>query len=241
MNNYLSSSGLKSLAKGQLLGNYGNVIFAVLMHYGCILVLNTYSSGLGASNTTVGFTIYLLLTLAISLVDGLFLFGEANMNLKIACNQHVTIQDLYYGFKNDPSSFLKIQIFFSAAYLLISLPTGLALKKIRTATDTEAILIPAIIIVLLFVLELYIRLAFSQWYYMLLDFPEYPAKKLIPAAFKLMKGSKGRLLYINLSFIPLFALGFLSFCVAFLWVIPYYQAVNANFYLDLVKKKTGEP
>ncbi len=241
MNNYLSSSGLKSLAKGQLLGNYGNVIFAVLMHYGCILVLNTYSSGFMSSGTIAGMLLYLLFTLAISLVDGLFLFGEANIYLKIACNQHVTIQDLYYGFKNDPASFLKIQVIFSAIYLILSLPSGFALKKIQNATDAKTILIQGAIILLMLALEFYIRLAFSQWYYMLLDFPEYPTKKLLPDAFKLMKGSKGRLLYINLSFLPLFALGFISFCVAFLWIIPYYQSVNANFYLDLVKKKTGEP
>lgn len=241
MNNYLSSSSLKSLAKGQLLGNYGNLIFAVLMHYGCILVLNTYSSGFISSGTMAGLLLYLLFTLAISLVDGLFLFGEANMYLKVACNQHVTIQDLYYGFKNDPVSFLKIQVLFSGIYLILSLPSGFALKKLLNATDMKTILIQATIILLMLALEFYIRLAFSQWYYMLLDFPEYPTKKLLPDAYKLMKGSKRRLLYINLSFLPLFALGFISFCVAFLWIIPYYQSVNANFYLDLVKKKTGKP
>ena len=50
-------------------------------------------------------------------------------------------------------------------------------------------------------------------------------------------GYSGRLFYIELSFLPLFLLGLISCCLPILWIYPYMEAVKANFYLDLMKKR----
>lgn len=49
---------------------------------------------------------------------------------------------------------------------------------------------------------------------------------------------KGRLFYLNVSFIPLFLLGILSFGLAFLWILPYMTATETEFFLDLIKNNT---
>ena len=52
----------------------------------------------------------------------------------------------------------------------------------------------------------------------------------------MMKGSKGRLFYIDLTFVPLMLLCVLTCGIGLLWLMPYMQATKANFYLDLVKQ-----
>ena len=72
----------------------------------------------------------------------------------------------------------------------------------------------------------------------MLDFPQYSAKELFQMSLRLMKGNIGRLFYLEISFLPLILLSFLSCGIALLWISPYMDATLANFYLDLVKKKT---
>ena len=80
-------------------------------------------------------------------------------------------------------------------------------------------------------------LLYNQAFYILLDFPNYDAKKALAFSRKLMKGNKGRFIYLLVSFIPLSLLGVLSCGIGFLWIIPYMQATQAQFYLDLVQNK----
>ena len=54
---------------------------------------------------------------------------------------------------------------------------------------------------------------------------------------QIMKGHKGRLFYISISFLPLYLLGIFSFFIAFLWLLPYTNTVMANFYMDLMKNR----
>ena len=49
-----------------------------------------------------------------------------------------------------------------------------------------------------------------------------------------MKGHKGRLFYIGLSFIPLKLLAILSLGIGFLWVYPYQYMTQTLFFLDLM-------
>lgn len=86
-----------------------------------------------------------------------------------------------------------------------------------------------------------INLMLSQAFYLLQDFPQYSAMELLKMSCHIVKGHKGRLFYITLSFIPLYLLGILSCCIAFLWISPYENTVKANFYMDLMKnRKQGE-
>ena len=57
---------------------------------------------------------------------------------------------------------------------------------------------------------------------------------------RIMKGHKGRLFYICISFIPLYLLSMLSCGLAVLWIEPYSNTVMANFYMDLMRQRDPE-
>lgn len=236
MNKYLSSASLKSLAKGQLLGKYGTVVAAYTLHLACILFID-FSAALFVDTTTIiGTVIYYIIAVLSGLLGGVFLYGESCIYMKIACNQQVTVQDLFFGFHNDTEKVVKIQFLFTIVSLICNLPSLLLSKVLTNPDDRSLLLLYMGLLLIANIINIYFSLAFSQCYYLMLDFSEYTPGEILSASHKLMKSNKGRLLYIELSFLPLFLLGILSCCIAFLWVLPYYQAVKANFYLDLIKK-----
>ena len=237
MNDYLSSSGLKRLAKGQLLGKYGTMIGAYAIHLAIILFIDFSSTLLVDTTTVIGTVVFYIITLLTGLLGGVFLYGEAYMYLKLACNQPVVVNDLFYGFGNDTDKVLKLQFLFTIVGLICGLP-NLMLDQVTANPDNPYLLL--IFVVLLLITTIFnvcFSLIYSQCFYLTLDFPQYSVKELLRASSRIMKGSKGRLFYIELSFLPLLFLGLISCCLGYLWILPYMQAVKANFYLDLIKKQ----
>ena len=98
MNEHLSSASLKALAKGQLLGKYGTLVGAYAIHMGCVFFATICDLLLVDTTTLIGIIIYYGVSFIISLLSGLFVFGEAYIYLKLACNRQVTIGDLFYVF-----------------------------------------------------------------------------------------------------------------------------------------------
>lgn len=252
MNQYLSSASLKTLAKGQLLGKYGTVIGATILMQLCTLPISMAISFLIGTDTVISVLIYSIAYFLFQLFIGFFLAGQSFIYLKAACGQRPEISDLFHCFKGDTSKVIHLQAVLGGVSVLCSLPamiigvfTNQSLQFLST-DEISAGIIPVnptlfLIYVIFYlagtIVSIYVNLMLSQAFYMMLDFPEYTASQLLKMSIRLMKGSKGRLFYIQLSFIPLILLSFLSCGISLLWVHPYMQATYANFYLDLIKKK----
>lgn len=254
MNQYLSSASLKSLAKGQLLGKYGTVIGAFMLHGLCIMPISMILSLTIGTGTAIQTILYCLGTFLVNLFAGFFVAGEAYIYLKVACNQKPQVMDLFYCFRGDTMKVLKLQTVFAVVSLVCSLPAQIVSGFVNDSISAAAYssknapgTLPVngslfLTYVILFlagtVIEIFVRLLFSQVFYLMLDFPQYTAKELFQMSLRLMKGNIGRLFYLQISFLPLILLSFLSCGIALLWISPYMDATLANFYLDLIKKKT---
>ena len=71
----------------------------------------------------------------------------------------------------------------------------------------------------------------------MLDFPDYTVKQLLRSSMQIMNGHKGRLFYLQVSFIPLTMLAVLTCGIGMLWLGPYMQTTYACFFLDLMNPK----
>lgn len=238
MNEYLSSSSLKSLAKGQLLGKYGTLTGACALHIICVSFA-TFSVPLFTSDTSVISTVIsYAVSFIISLFTGLFVFGEAYIYLKLACNQKIAVRDLFYGFSKTPDKILKVQAVLALISMICNLPNYIfSFLTISFAAHPYILLLYIVLMLIGSIANIILSLMFSQCFYLMLDFPQYTAREVLSKSRKVMHGNKGRLFYIDLSFIPLILLGLCTFGIAFLWILPYYQSTRANFYLDLMKKR----
>lgn len=237
MKNYLSSTSLKSKAKGQLLGRYGILAGTYAIHMLCVSALSGITSLFLNPGSVIEYIIYFAVSFLISIFSGLFSYGECYIYLKTSCGQQPVLNDLFYGFKQTPDRVIRVAVIFSLISYLLNLPVFLfSLLPQDTLLNGYDMLLFSLLIVICAVIGVILMLTYSQSYYLLLDFPDYSARDALRKSRDLMKGSKGRLFYIDLTFVPLMLLCVLTCGIGFLWLMPYMQATKANFYLNLIQK-----
>lgn len=237
MNKYKSSAELKGMAKEQLFGNYGTAVsasliitlFRIIMIFLPALMINTTS--------IAGLIIYYLVSFILSLFTGIFTSGSSFFYLKLSCRQRVTVGDIFFGFRMHPDKAILLQLVLALSGYICTAPMLIFNYLFAQTQNIIYMLLTSVFTIIGYVLTIIISLMLSQVFFLLQDFPQYSAKELLKMSRQIMKGHKGRLFYISLSFVPLFLLGLFSCCIAYLWIIPYINAVLANFYMDLMQHR----
>ena len=82
--------------------------------------------------------------------------------------------------------------------------------------------------------------AYSMSYYILIDNPAMSANAARKASVELMRGNKGRLFCLHLSYIGWHLLALLTFGILELWILPQIQVATAQFYLDRIAERTPQ-
>lgn len=252
MDQFMSSSSLKSAAKGQLLGKYGSVAVITLLMGLCLLPVSMLISFLIGTSSLISVLLYCSAQFLLQILAGFFLAGEAYVYLTVANGAKPAVKDLFRCFGDDASKVAYVQAVAGGISVLCSMPAMIlgiftlnslpqltedSLASDKISGDAVLFLIYAIVYLAGSIISLFVNLMLSQRFYLMMDFPDYPASQLLKMSISLMKGNKGRLFYIMLSFIPMFLLCFLSCGVSLIWLRPYMQATYASFYLDLVRKR----
>lgn len=237
MNQYKTSTQLKSLAKESLMGKYPLAVVATLLYTLITYIITEISSLFLLIPGIVGTVLYYLSILIVSVFSGIFAYGFNYIFLKISCDVPAKANDLYFGFSNNTKEILKAQLWRTLISYVTFLPCYVFNEVIAEDQLINYIGLYALLFGLGLLGQFVVMLLYNQTFFVMLDFPEYDAKKALTFSRELMKGNKGRFIYLIVSFIPLFLLGILSCCVGFLWIIPYMQATLAQFYLDLVQNK----
>ena len=221
-----------------MLGKYRNAISILLASD---LILNTISLfTTTAYNSTLGIIIGVIISFILIIFGTILSVGQCSFYLNIACDQPYQFSDLFTGFKIHPDKTIITQVIIQLLTLL-PLSPAIVVILITTAFYAQNIVISFLVACFLLIIgagiSWWISLRFSQVYYLLLDFPDYSAMDLLKMSWKLMKGNVGRLLYIQVSFIPLTLAGLLSFGIGLLFVQPYQNMTYTLFYLDLMQSE----
>lgn len=262
MNNFLPCSVLKKRAKEQLFMNLGTVIGAFLVHMLCLLPI-ALVVGEVIPNNLIKVFFYLVASIALEVYGAFFTVGESLIYLKLATGSEVGVMDLFYGFKGSMSKILGLAIIPAVVLSVVEIPVILLnnvlmqvmpsneeMLKMLQSNDIQQLYdismktLPINLLnlgasVLYLIIMVIVTIAFSQVYFIMLDYPEMNAMEIIKYGFKIMKGSWGRYLYMMLSFIPWYILMFLTCGISYLFTYPYMRATKANFYMDLVNKQEG--
>lgn len=237
MNQHKTSAQLKALAKESLMGKYGVAVGASLIYILITYIITEISTVFLLIPGIIGTLLYYLSIFAVTVFTGIFAYGFNFLFLKISCNAPAKINDLYYGFSTHTKEILKAQLFRSAISYIACIPCYVFNEMVSTEEMTNYIGIYFLLFGFGMLGQFIVMLLYNQTFYIMLDFPDYDAKKALAFSRELMKGNKGRFIYLMVSFIPLFLLGMLTCCVGFLWIVPYMQTTLAHFYLDLVQNK----
>lgn len=259
MNQYQPISTLKDNAKQNLRGNFGNAILLNLTNNAVILTitfvvsmvistiigfmavfsngkLETYQLSFGASAFVTA--LEYLLNLICAIFTGVFSTGIALFFLNLASGRTATVSNLFYGFQYLFHKSLVLSAVTNLAYSLCLLPYNVCRFLASENLPGNWRVYAVMTFVLGMIIYLPIHLSISQAFFLLLDFPSRSAKEILQLSIRLMKGKKVRLLFLELSFLPLQLLGILSFGIGNLWVTPYVYMTTALFFLDIMKPES---
>lgn len=246
----VSTSELKKRAKRSLDGKYGLCIGAqfltgalilviVLVYAGVIFSLGItnnsfFSSESGRKALTIIMILIALSYLAVLSLAGLLMPGMNRIYLNLCLGRKAGLSDLLYGFRNKPHRFLGL--FFMD--ILISLAWGIPyLVVLAAAIITDYIPVMVVLLVLMYILWmigiLVTMLYLSQAEFLLLESPDKKVFACFRESAQMMRGNKGKLFYLYLSFFGIVFLGYLSLGIGFLWIVPYIRCTAIEFYLGL--------
>ena len=239
MNLFKSSSELKSIAKGNLLGKYGTAISAFVVVELIVFFIQFLFSGLLNTDTLFGAIVYYCVMLIMQLLAAIFALGQSRLYLNMACNFKYGVGDVFYGFTIHPDKVIVIQFLLLLMETACVLPSLLFYYLYLTTNQPILMLLISTFAVIGGIAVCVIMLTYSQVNYLILDFPQYSALEIMKLSKKLMKGYKGKLFYLVISFLPICILALFTCCIGYLWVIPYINATYSQFYLELIRVKSA--
>ena len=146
------------------------------------------------------------MALAVFIVSGAFYLGFSGMFLKRMRGEEVFVENIFDGFKRFLPSLL-LMFFYTLFIVLWSL----------------LLIIPGIIK----------SLGYSMAFFIMNDNPEIKPLEAIKRSQIMMRGYKGKLFMLCLSFIGWGLLGLLTLGIGYLWLTPYIGLSISNFYENL--------
>lgn len=154
--------------------------------------------------------VFSLLTIIAAIVVGYpLLLGFVMVWLNVARNNsHPEVKDLFGGF--------------TRRYHRSAMGT-LLLQNIYTFLWTLLLIVPGIVK----------AMEYAMTPFIVADEPELGCNEAIGKSMAMMRGHRWQLFKMYLGMFGWLLLGVLTFYVAYLWIIPYYQTVFAKFYLEL--------
>lgn len=217
------SGELKKMSKHQLSGKWGAVV---------LLVFIFWIISMTSAIPYVGAFVHLI-------IGGALLLGLKSCFVKVAREEKFELENLFSGFKNLGSSILVqllIGIFIFLWGLLAIIPFVILVVASIKNDGGIGTVVGAVTVIACIILSIPAVIAgyrYSMAYYILNDHPDVGSYEAIVQSKQMMKGYKWKLFCLHLSFIGWFILGIISIGIGFLWIAPYYQTANANFYEEL--------
>ena len=241
---------LKNSAKTILAGKYYFAIMTLLFSGMITLLFNRFAYNLNehvcvtlisllhldAAGVTVIVLSYLLPFL-LSILLNVLQVGICLYFLNLVSGNPFYTFDLLYGYHHDFGKSLRLSAALTFLSFVCFLPSDILmdLYQDRALTSVGLLFFLAALQIALLVLFIPLSLALSQSYYVMLDYPDLSVPEILKLSVKIMKGKKKQLFYVQLSFLPVFFVGILTFGFGLLWLIPYRNATLALYYLDLMK------
>ena len=225
---------LKFRARVILSGKTGFLVLATFLitvfDLGLNYVLNTAIPPMGGLFNTV---LYYGCGLLTNMVYYILLAGLMRISLNICRERKVKISDLFYFFSDRPEPVAAYSVLQYVIGIIISLSLQWALTGILYTKGSP---LPFLLLPLaLAAANFWIQLCLAPALFLYCDDPSKSALQLIKESWHLMRGNKGKLCFLELSFLGLIILSMLSFGIGYLFVRPYLLLSQTLFYLNLDK------
>lgn len=231
-------SELKALARKSLDGYYALLAGA--------LVLISFLSGIGGAlsvmlfqgNSMFDLVMSQIFSLIISVVMSVFSAGVYYMFLNVSRGKKTSMQDVTYLFYHHPDRIIVVSLIVTVVQYLLMLPSMIMNYRMDVSANLlevlqQSLLVSLVMFVGIVVAQL-VTMPIAFGYYLLIDDVEMNATDALKKSMQMMKGNYGRYIYMQLSFLGLMILGVLTLYVGFIWIMPYMQMTEIEFYREIL-------
>ena len=234
MKYHKSNAELFAEARRSLLGRLGTAVWSMLLFTALMLFLSQFSSYFGVKNVYVSLILNLVSRFVATLLISLFGVGLSSIFLKLLYDQPASPRGLITGFLENADNCIRVRFYITFGEFVCLMPLQIFLSLVPSQSLTK--LVPAAAALAVFCLAGYIywSLTFAMADFLLLDFPEMSADRIIRAARTMMHGNRIRLLRLYIRLLPLHLLGLFSFGIANIWTACCQYASVTAFYKDMM-------
>ena len=225
---------LKRIARGNLQGNFLELIRAFVF---CNLVVSLVEMPFSWMTNEVQFStqnmIYYAAILLITIASVVLTVGQYCLHLRIAREGKLHLMELYYPLLHDANRLIIAESVLWVLRLIGLAPAIGAIAIVYFYEEINMYLIALVLAILGCVLTVLIEVTFGMTYFALIDGEDLTVMEAFKTALKLIKGHKGRFLYLYASFAGMYFLAAITFGIGLLWVQPYVMQTTTLFYLDI--------
>lgn len=231
----------KLWAKESLRGKWGMAILGMMaapfMNTIGIMAANKLFPGTGFLAWILGEAFFLIISLLSMIVNT----GYNYMLLNMARGRSYGPGDLICMLKKGSDGVLTAGLVMALIDTLVMVPFYYLINMTEpsggTAEALAAWMQPVMIAMLAgTAVGVLVKLPFSMAFYLLADDPQKKGIQALKESVSLMKGHMIQFFVLQLSFVPLMILSFITFYIGLLWIMPYMYASLTAFYMDV----TGE-
>lgn len=234
MMNRLHLRELKIRARELMMEKHGFlafVTFLVSMLY--LAASSILNSAFPTAGGTMNFILGLVGSLLINIVYYLFCAGQAAVYLNLCRGQEMRLGQLTAPFSMHPES---VAVFAVVQFVIQTVCVNLGLwilPQIIRENEMSKWLPTCGIFLVLLIAAVWLELGLSMVFFLYCDDPQKSGAQLIRESLRLMRGNRGRMLFLMLSFIGVMLLGIMSAGIGLLLARPYLNTTQALFYLKL--------
>ncbi len=228
---------LKQEARGQLQGNFGTaigaMIFASLLVWALFL---PFSILLDAESSLMDYILYHTADILITILSSLLTVGLSYIGIQFAKGEKARIRDIFH-FVRRPNRIILAYLAIMGIGLICMLPVGILATVLLVTLDMASIPVLVLLLLLTALLVLLVLLRYSFVSLLMADYDDMGVREALKTSARLMQGNKLRFVGLSLSFLGWFLLGFLSFGLGFLWIDVYYRQTGIAFYMEVKRVK----
>ncbi len=203
-----------------------------------ITVLNLLLNYLASSATPSGssglsFMIYLLAGLLVTIVYYILLSGVIDIYLNLCRDNPYKWSDLFSAFRNHPEPvaiYAVIQYFLSFTVTQTIMLFVASCSTLNIGGSFGLVIGSGVMVLVICVLYFYLQISFSMVLFVHADYPWIPFRIMMQRSWGFIRGRRLSYLYMQLSFIGMYALEVLSFGIGTLFVAPYIRTSEGLFY-----------
>lgn len=239
------AADLKLEARKALQGNYGNASGAVLVMYllGFLLMIPFFIvmviSGLLAGSNNTGLAVMVYMTLVMMIVymvlSLILMVGYVRLCYRIAVGEECEIGDLFFAVKNHFPRYLGLMSLLTLYSILSCLPGLLLWIFFSAGGNIGAGFLVGYILLLVVPVTVLSRYAMAL--FVLVEDPEMKVMEAMRFSKDLMQGNIWRMIRLEFSFLGIFMLGYLTFGIGYIWIMPYVVCANVRLYLTIKEEK----